>query len=396
MFEAVEPFLTSRGIRFKAPASLADLVELNAGLRYGYNQVGKFITVYPDSAEVAVEIAGKLDALTRRFIPLTVPFDNQYREASNVFYRYGRFVELETRIGAPAIKNASGEFVYDDNRNAVPEWVTNPFPEYEYKTTTEEPQSPFATTYLVLEAITQRGKGGTYRAIDIKASSPRLCVVKQGRRHGDMDWSGQDGYALVKNECENMVKLRAVYNDVPAVLDSFECGGDFYFVMEYVDGTSLHELMMVRRRRFAISQIIDYAIEAAKTIENINRAGWVWNDCKPSNLIVTETGELRPIDFENAHPVAESPRFKWSSRGYSRDSVTGDGYGLGAMIYFLLTGRFYDPEATVPIGKLRRGVPKRLTPVVDELLQRQDVRIGSVRKKLESIARQMEFERYPA
>lgn len=389
VLEAVAPFLTSRGVRFKAPESLTSVVELNAGLKHRYTQVGKIITVYPDSSADAVEMAGELDRLTRGFIPLAVPFDNQYRPGSNVFYRYGRFVDLKA-TGRRAIQNASGELVYDDNRTPVPEWISDPFPKHEPKITDDDARSPLTTRYAVLDAITQRGKGGTYRAIDFSTTPPRPCVIKQGRRFGEQGWEGHDGFALVKRECDNMIRLGSYNTDIPAVLDSFESGGDFYVVMEYIDGASLHRLMMTRRRRFSILQIVSFAIEAATIIEKINNAGWIWNDCKPGNLIVTKSGHLRPVDFENAHPAGASAPFNWTSRAYSNESAPEDAFALGATIYLLLTGTFYDRETQIPVSKFRRNVPSELMGVVDELLHKDGVSISSIRKRLERVRRSLQ------
>ena len=57
LFEAIAPLLQSHGCLFKAPSSLQELDKINAGLYYGYSQVGKFTTVYPHSAEAAVLLA---------------------------------------------------------------------------------------------------------------------------------------------------------------------------------------------------------------------------------------------------------------------------------------------------------------------------------------------------
>ena len=389
VFEAVAPLLMSRDVRFKAPHELIDIVDLNSGLKHGYSQVGKVITVYPPSPEEAVDLAAILDELTLGFISISVPFDNQYSKGSNVFYRYGRFLDLEMQDpdggSVPAVRHPSGELVYDDNHVAVPEWIPNPFPVW-----IDDPDtaSPLTTTYRVFQAITQRGKGGTYRAIDTSTSPPRLCVIKQGRRFGEMGWDGQDGYALAAKECKNLIELAKGISEVPTVLGSFESEGNFYVAMEHIEGPSLHRLMMVRKRRFSISQVLDHSIEAARVVEKINRAGWIWNDCKPGNLIVTKSGAFRPVDFENAHRASESASFNWSSRGYSSNTTVGDGFALGAMIYMLLTGRFYDREINVPIRKLRRNVPGELELAVEKLLRQERVSIPSFRKTLESLRRQ--------
>ena len=174
------------------------------------------------------------------------------------------------------------------------------------------------TTYKVCWAITQRGKGGAYQAIDLSVNPPRFCVVKEGRRHGEVYWNGQDGYRLLKNEFDVLTALGKIYKDVPQVFSSFEADGNFYLAMEHVEGQSLYDLMKTRRRRFSVKQVLGLAIEIAKIIAEIHRAGWIWNDCKPANLIVTSGKSLRPIDFEGSYPINQAAPFDWRTEGFSK------------------------------------------------------------------------------
>jgi hypothetical protein len=67
ILERVAPFLTAQNVRFKAPESLAELSKINSAKVYGYSQVGKCITVYPDTVNEAIHLARKLHKLTRGF-----------------------------------------------------------------------------------------------------------------------------------------------------------------------------------------------------------------------------------------------------------------------------------------------------------------------------------------
>src|SRR5258705_1987491 len=87
----IAPYLKRRDIWFKAPKSLVELHKLNSGIYYGFSQVGKFVTVYPQSAEAAADVASKLHALTAKFAAPMVPYDNALRNRSWVYYRYGSF-----------------------------------------------------------------------------------------------------------------------------------------------------------------------------------------------------------------------------------------------------------------------------------------------------------------
>ncbi len=397
LFVKVAPFLISENLRFKAPESLRELIKLNSGLDYGYWQVGKFLTVYPSTETEAVELARELHELTQEFISIAIPFDNQYLPSSSVFYRYGAFEEIkmtnEDGVTLPAIRNLSGELVYDDCLQAVPEWLRDPFPTAGI--IEENLVTPLMTTYRVFRAITQRGKGGTYQALDFSANPPRFCIVKEGRRHGEVSWNGQDGYQLAKNEQNVLEKLGEIYKGVPQYFSSFEAFGNFYLVMEYVEGKSLNDVMKFRQRRFSVKQVILYAVEIAGIIEEIHKAGWIWNDCKPANLIVTSDKSLRPIDFEGAYPINQTAPFDWRSYAFSKpkkhqsSSEADDLYALGTVIYFLLTGRFYDSNAPLAVKKLRRNVPQQLQSIIKNLVENsasdKNLTASEIRQKLAEI-----------
>lgn len=401
LFEKVVPVLISQNVQFKAPESLDELSKINCGLKYGYAQVGKFITVYTASEKQAVRLARKLHELTREFISISVPFDEQYLPDSSVFYRYGGFaaIEIKDESGRAflAVKNPAGEFVPDDRFQAIPEWLSDPFQNNgkSIENGSEVVETPLTNTYKVFRAITQRGKGGTYQALDCSVDSPRFCIVKEGRRYGEVGWNGQDGYRLVKNEFEVLKALGKMCKDVPQIFSSFELNENFYLVMEYVEGKSLHNLMQPRRRRFSIKQVIKFAIEIAEIVRKIHQSGWIWNDCKPANLIVTRKKKLKPIDFEGAYPVNQSALFDWKTQGFSK-SVSGkfltdqsgkseDFYALGAVIYFLLTGKLYDAKAPIEIAKLRRNVPPKLREVTENLLLNSVSKISELDKNLQEI-----------
>lgn len=393
LFERVVPLLVAEDVQFKAPKSLEDLSILNCGLQNGYHQVGKFITIYPITERYALYLACHLHELTKDFFSISIPFDERYLPESSVFYRYGAFSYIEAldKNGKtfPAIRNPIGEFVLDDRLKAIPDWVLNPFPNNWKQNEKTFAYTPLGTAYGIFQAVTQRGKGGTYKAFDFSQKSPRLCIVKEGRQNGDLGWNGQDGYFLVKNEFEVLSILKKKYEAVPQVFASFEVHGNFYFAMEYIEGKSLSDIVRTKRKRYPVRDVVKLAVEIAKIIEKIHQAGWVWNDCKPANLILTKDKSLRPIDFEGSYRVDQAEPFDWKSKGFSKpfrnSGKSSDTYALGAVVYFLLTGVFYDEKNPRKIEKLRRNVPQNLLKITERLLFDSGFDISEARRDFEKM-----------
>jgi hypothetical protein len=210
---AVAPLLRRRGVLFKAPVSLDELDKLNSGLYYGYSQVGKFVTVYPRTDQEAVLLARGLHRLTRGLPGPPVPFDLQYRPGSRVYYRYGAFktIELTHADGRRtfAVRDPEGALVPDLRDSAAPPaWAADPFAPKRPARARPGPPTPLQSTFRAFRALSQRGKGGVYQALDLSARPPQLCILKEGRKEGEIDWAGRDGFWRVRLEGRVLARWR--------------------------------------------------------------------------------------------------------------------------------------------------------------------------------------------
>src|SRR6266699_4169923 len=184
IFRLIAPYLKGHNIWFKAPKSLAELHKLNSGIYYGFSQIGKFVTVYPQSAEAAAAIASKLHALTVKFAAPMVPYDNALRNRSCVYYRYGSFslglVANLRKKRVLAVRRPDGKLVPDLRQpgTAVPPWLTDPFRRARCQPALEL-ATPLETDYTAYEAFTQRGRGGIYQARAVSSVPAKLCVIKE-------------------------------------------------------------------------------------------------------------------------------------------------------------------------------------------------------------------------
>ena len=399
----IGPLLQTRGVRFKAIASLPELQKLNSGLSYRYSQVGKFLTVYPRSTKETVSLALGIHRLTRRMSAPSVPFDLRFRPDSCVYYRYGSFkhLEMENPDGTKtlAMRDPEGKLVPDVRESAIagPDWAIDPFARED--TGREACQSNSSlSTFRAFQALTQRGKGGVYKAVDLRAFPPRLCILKEGRAYGEVAWDKCDGRRRVKNEEQVLKSLRKLGVPVPCVYSSFKAEHNYYLVTEFIEGTTLHHLLTQRRRRLPVVRALAYSAEMAALVSEIHDAGWVWRDCKPANIMITKEGALRPLDFEGACRSDLPEPLPWSTRGFAppvrshRDkensSIPGDVYALGAVLYLLLTGRTPEPVSPLPVAKLRPRVPRGVSDLLSAMLdvdpqRRPEVR--SVKEKLRAV-----------
>jgi len=398
VFQRCAPLLVERGVAFKSVKTLNILGRLNSAIPFGFSQIGKFITVYPRDANEAVELAELLDQATHGLGAPTVPFDRQYRPGSAVYFRYGAFghEEMETEDGTrvSALRTPAGELVPDmrEPGKAIPEWVQSPFAAI---VETAAPPTPLQTRFLCYEALMQRGKGGVYRAVDIQPSPARLCVVKEGRRHGETNWHGLDGRTFVEREEAFLRAMDGLPFAPPAVIDAFCIGEHRYLVMEHIDGEPLLQACADPQKKIALDVALAYAAGVARLVAQLHAAGWVWRDLKPANLLVDHDGRLRPVDFEGALGVHDTSDTPWGTPSYmppeaKRGAFAGshlreDLYGLGATIHQLLTSWLMhrdeaDPAAQASaeqrpaVGTLRKGVPVPVRQLVAQLMDADPLR----------------------
>ena len=379
ILDRIAPVLVECGVQFKAARSLDDVLSLNSGLLKAYSQVGKIITVYPRNDDETIRLAECLHNLTYRFRGPLVPFDLRFRVTSNVYYRYGAFTKMELEqngMHVQCVMTPRGELVPDLRENPKPDWVADPFRANCRDLKLREQKSPISSSYRVMRALVQRGKGGVYQAIDFQSTPPRLCLLKEGRRHGELNWDGRDGAWRVRHEQRVLSRLSRCGIKVPRVYARFEMDGNFYLAMEYISGESLYNFLQRQKRRLPMRKVLSFGIDIATLLAQMHGAGWAWRDCKPSNLIVSGNGHLVPVDFEGAERTCRPDLSLWGTPGFmprasrakTASGLTDDLYALGSLLFLLISGQMFDDTRPTPIGSLRRNVPVELRLVVESLL----------------------------
>ncbi|MBI1394755.1 MAG: protein kinase [Betaproteobacteria bacterium] len=191
----------------------------------------------------------------------------------------------------------------------------------------------------------------------------------------------RDGMQTLLDEAVMMSRL--VHPNIVTLFDAGQDGSQPYLVFEFVPG---HTLAAVLREETAIAPIraCEIAIQVLKGVEFAHQKGVVHRDLKPGNVMLTEEGVARIMDFgiaalistkdasdEGFHgtPAYTAPEYI-ANRSFSPRS---DVFSVGMMLYEMLVG---EPAVTgrtvwellhkVSTGKFR--APSTRTDSVDERL----------------------------
>lgn len=135
--------------------------------------------------------------------------------------------------------------------------------------------------------------------------------------------------------------------------DVAQAGDSHYFVMEYVDGETVHD-RLIRHKRIRESDAIEIVRQVALALKHAHAQGFIHRDIKPKNIMINRAGVVKLADLGLARAVsdkeaAEAEAGKAYGTPYyiSPEQVRGqvdigppaDIYGLGATFYHMVTGR---------------------------------------------------------
>ena len=181
--------------------------------------------------------------------------------------------------------------------------------------------------------------------------------------------------------------FRLNHPNIVCILDVFEENGTAYYVMDYIEGESLGD-MVKRRGAIPEAEALGYVKDAASALEYIHSKNINHLDIKPSNLVLRhDDGKVLVIDFGVAKqydlatsqgttttPVGishgYSPLEQYSENGVQTFSPQSDVYALAATLFKLLTGNT-PPEATniqdegLPVAELQEKQISR--PVISAI-----------------------------
>lgn len=210
--------------------------------------------------------------------------------------------------------------------------------------------------YEILEVI---GSGGM--AIVYKAKCNllgRYVAVKMLREELQND---KDFVERFKAEARSAASLN--HPNIVSVYDVGTDGDREYFVMEYIEGITLKELIDTKQLNWKTA--CSYGIQIAGAIDHAHKKSIVHRDIKPHNIMITKDNVVKVTDFGIARAVTSSTIVRagnviGSVHYFSPEQACGgavdfksDIYSMGVVLYEMITGKVpFDAENPVAIAKM--------------------------------------------
>src|SRR5437870_8456506 len=156
--------------------------------------------------------------------------------------------------------------------------------------TTLRPGTLFANRYEVKDLLGMGGMGVVYRAFDRELQE--AVAIKTLRPEA----LAGDGVALERFKQEIRLARRIAHRNVVRTYDLGEVNGLYYLTMEYVEGTSLKQLIGTRGR-LPVPVVLTIGKQLCRALEVAHEQGVIHRDIKPQNIVVDPTGFLKVMDF---------------------------------------------------------------------------------------------------
>jgi serine/threonine protein kinase len=183
----------------------------------------------------------------------------------------------------------------------------------------------------------------------------------------------------------------------PSVVSVYDAGQEQdlnYIAMEFIDGQTLQEYVS-GDRSLTPNQVVDVIYQCAKGLDYVHREGIIHRDLKPGNIMLSNDGEVKIMDFSIAHvdvgfenqdtEIQGSPMYMPPEQlsEEKRLVAQSDIYSLGAVMYSLLAKKTPYKASSLesliykitnlepdPIMEVNPEVPSHIAVIVDKAMHK--------------------------
>jgi eukaryotic-like serine/threonine-protein kinase len=220
--------------------------------------------------------------------------------------------------------------------------------------------------------LAERGDGRFTRRAAVKL--PQLAFVQGGAERFTR---------------EGRILARLAHPHIAQLLDAgISASGRPYLVLEHVAGVAIDTYC--DSRRMSVERRLRLFLDVLQAVSHAHANLVVHRDIKPSNVLVTDDGQVKLLDFGVAKLLEDEGRAgaatqvtraggSWLTLEYAAPeqvaggpvSVATDVYGLGVLLFVLLTGQHPAGPRPHPPGELIRSIVETDTPAASHALARR-------------------------
>ncbi len=182
--------------------------------------------------------------------------------------------------------------------------------------------------YVIEGVLGEGGMGTVYRAHDpVLHRKVALKVVRARDADADPKTAAESTARLLR---EARAAAALVHPSAVAIYDVGEVDGDPFIAMELVPGETLRA--RIGDASVSIGERLRWLAEVARVLDAAHRKGIVHRDIKPDNVMITDDGGVKVLDFGIARRRAEGP-FEAATTGAGFGTLTAKGTAIGTPLY---------------------------------------------------------------
>lgn len=232
--------------------------------------------------------------------------------------------------------------------------------------------------YEIIKTIGEGGMANVYLANDTILDRKVAIKVLRGDLSNDEKFIRR-----FKREALSVSNLS--HPNIVEVYDVGEEDGNYYIVMEYIDGKTLKQLLQ-KRGALTLTEVIDIMCQLTDGLAHAHEAYIIHRDIKPQNIMIEDNGLVKITDFGiamalNSTQLTQTNSVMGSVHYLPPEQANGKGstvksdiYSLGILMYELLTG----------------SVPFKGDTAVEIALKHMKEKIPSIRKQNPTIPQSVE------
>jgi len=218
--------------------------------------------------------------------------------------------------------------------------------------------------YQIIKAIGEGGMANVYLAYDTILDRNVAVKVLRGDLAGDEKF-------VRRFQREALSASSLSHPNIVEVYDVGEDNGQYYIVMEYVEGRHLKDLIK-KRGKLTISEVIDIMLQITDGMSVAHDSYIIHRDIKPQNIMILENGLVKIMDFGiamamNSTQLTQTNSVMGSVHYLPPEQANGKGstlqsdiYSMGIVMYELLTGSLPykgDNAVEIALKHLKESIP---------------------------------------